>query len=201
MQIRGWTSLFCRNFFCLRVPKNISRWTLLCFKKFLVLNFFMQKMGGGIAVLSNFYCLWVPVLEKFGNREVLCLGRRYYYSPLKSFCLKVPEEFVGEHFCVSKKISSRKLSCKRGGTSWFCEFFCLRGLKRFLGGYFSVSEKFGYRKIFCLRSGHYFLTTKFFGITDPKNIRRWTLLCFKKFLVLKFFMQRMGGGFAVLSNF
>ena len=69
-------SIFCRNFFCLTVPKNF--------------------------VGEPFSVSLISGIEKFWIRE----GREYRDFPSKIFCLTVPKNFVGEPFCaVFQKIS------------------------------------------------------------------------------------------------
>ena len=101
-QRRGEASRFCRNFFYLTGPKNLSQGAILCFRKFLVGKNILWIRGGG-----------------------------YHVFPSKSFCLTVPKYFIGEHFGVSKKFFYRKFSCiEGGGHHSFVETFCLTGPKR-----------------------------------------------------------------------
>ena len=60
---------------------------MLCFRKFAVAKKFMDKRG----------------------------GREYHCFPLKILRLKVPKNFVEEHFCVSKNFWYRKMLVLREG--------------------------------------------------------------------------------------
>ena len=89
---------------------------------------------------------------------------------VQNFCLTLPKRFVGESFCVSKKLSYRKFSCIRGGASRFCWiFFCVTVPKKIVREHFNVSENFGYRKISCIRRGYDF-SFEFFCLTVPKKL-------------------------------
>ena len=104
--------------------------------------------------------------------------------------------------CVSENFRYRKRLWIRGGGEYQdfpSKIFCLTGPKNFEGGHFAVSEKFEYQKHLCIRMGyHYFLLKNFLSHSTEK-IRRWALLCFKKFWYRNF--SCIEEGIKVLSTF
>ena len=103
-------------------------------------------------MISIFYAkLWVPrlfvhsllshstkknmlgnknVYQKTSSLEFFFMGRRYHNFLPKILSVRLPNEFVREPFCVSKKFCYRKSSCIAGGTSRICRpFFISRDRK------------------------------------------------------------------------
>ena len=75
-----------------------------------------------ITVFIRFFCLTVPknfvrnhlMFPKVSNvryRKSVCIGTEYNGFPSKYFHLRVPKDFVVEHFGISEKLGSRKNSC------------------------------------------------------------------------------------------
>ena len=87
------------------------------------------------------------------------------------------DEGEGEGGCIAiscKIIVSRSAEKLREGTVW-----CF--------------TSFGYRKLLCLRVFVTIFCRKFF-VSQYRKTSWGTLLCFRKFLVLKFFMDEEEGG-------
>ena len=94
--------------------------------------------------------------------------------PVEIFCLTVPKNAVGEHFCaVFQKISgSKKFMHEKGGrrVSRFPveNFFVSRCQKNCRGTLWPVII-FGYRKILCFRGLCHDFPSKVFFLTVPKH--------------------------------
>ena len=102
-------SIFCRNFFCLTVPKN-----------FVGESFSVSPISG---------------IEKFWIR----VGRKYRDFPSKIFCLTVPKNFVEEPFSVSLISGIENFYASEGYATIFdflSKFFCLTVPKNFVGELF-----------------------------------------------------------------
>ena len=84
------------------------------------------------------------VSENFGYRKFYASerGGGYHVSLSKTF-VTVPKNFVGEHFCVSKKFWYRKFSSKGGGSfTVSSKFFHLTGPKKLRQGTILCFRKF-----------------------------------------------------------
>ena len=105
--------LWCRNILCITGGIIFFRrkfWASQCWK-------FLW------ASLQNF--------RNFGVLKIFLHNRGYHVFPSKSFCLTVPNYFIGEHCGVSEKFFYRKFQCIGGvGHRDFAEIFCLTGPKR-----------------------------------------------------------------------
>ena len=89
------------------------------------------------------------------------MGRGISFFPLKSFCLTVPQNFVGT-ISVSKNFGSRKILRIRRGYHYFTlNVFCLTGLRN------QSFERILVSKIFMHRSNKDL--SKLFCFTWPKN--------------------------------
>ena len=94
-------------------------------------------------------------------------------------CFTVPKNFVGEHFCVSENFVWKNFMDKRGE-----------------GGSI-VSENFWYGKILWIRGGREGVSrfsVETFLPYSTGEFRRRFLLCFRKFLAWKNFMDKRGEG-------
>ena len=71
--------------------------------------------------------------------------------------------------------------------------------KNFVGEPFGVSENFGYRNFSCRGGGGASRFGRKFFVSQDQNekLRRGTLLCFRKILVSKNFIDKRGGGIAI----
>ena len=64
------------------------------------------------------------VFQKFSGREkILWISGGVITIFRPSFCLTVPNIFIGEHFGLSKKFFYRTISRIGGGASWFSRKF------------------------------------------------------------------------------
>ena len=119
--------------------------------------------------------------------------RGYHDFSFKIFCLTVPKNFVGEHFCVSENFGYRKILCIREGgyhvspSKTFVtqtEKFCWGTLRCFRKS--GVLQNFMHKRGTSLNSAE-----NFFSKSANKNCRR-SLPCFETTLVSKIFKQRRG---------
>ena len=107
------------NFFVSQYAKN-SWERLLSFKKFGIwetfrnFTFFLRFFC--LTVAKNFvrYILMFKTVSKVRYRKNLCKRTEHHDFQSKIFCLRVPKNFVGEHFGISEKCGYRKISCLRG---------------------------------------------------------------------------------------
>ena len=112
----------------------------------------------------------------------------------------VPKNFVEEPFmCFRKIVVPENVRDKRGGGyhDFLSKLFCLTVPKNFVGEPFCVSEKFWYRKTLWIRGGRWREGVSRFSVENlsrsTEKIRRGTLLCFRKFLVLKNVRENRAG--------
>ena len=99
---------------------KISWERLLRFKMFGISETFLH-----ITDFPRFFCLTVakifvrnhPMFQTVSNvryRKNFCKRTEYHDFQWKIFCLRVPKNFVGEHFGISEKFGFRKISRLRG---------------------------------------------------------------------------------------
>ena len=96
--------------------------------------------------------------------------------------------------CFRKFLVPKKFMDKKGGVSLFSgESFCLRVPKKFVGEPFSVTDS-GYQKILCLRGSHTIFCRIFFVSQNQRTSQgNPSVLCVRKILVAKKFMDKKGG--------
>ena len=163
MDKRRGITFFRRDFFCFTVPEKHRGGTLLCFNKFLVWNRIGVKKSGYHIFLSDF------------------------------FCLTVPKTIVGEDFRISEKFWYGKELWIRGGVSLSSVGnFLSQSTERFRRGNTCTSEMFCCRAIFRIM-GVSCLSVEKFQSHSAKKFRGGTLQCFRKSLVWKKLMDKMGG--------
>ena len=148
------------------ITEKCRRGTLLCFRKFRVSKKLIDKRR------------WVFI-------TIFC----------QSLCLTVPENFVGQLFCVSEKTGYRRnLRRKRGIHYYLMIFFCSTVPKIFGAETLRCFRKILVSQIFIIREegvvSRYL--SKSLSHTTGK-FRRGTLLCFRKFLVSKNVMDKKRG--------
>ena len=119
-----------RIFLCMRTEKHVLQSKLfvsqyakksweppLGFRIFGISETFIH-----ITVFLEFFCLTVPknfvrnhlMFQKVSNvryRKNLCIRTEYHSFPSKIFHLRVPKDFVGEHFGIPEKFGYRRISC------------------------------------------------------------------------------------------
>ena len=135
------------------------------------------------------------VSEILGYRKVLGIMLWHHDFPSKFYSLRVPQNFVGEPFCVSEKFWFGKGIRKKGEHHDFLTtIFCLTYQKKLVGEQFCVSQKVWYEKNMSKRGGGVGVTVlrrKFFVSQCRKSL--WgTIKCFKNFGVWKSFMHYRG---------
>ena len=122
------------KFFVSQYAKN-SWERLLRFKMFEIsetfLNFTFFVRFFYLTVAKNFVRNHL-MFQTFSNvryRKNLCKRTEYHELKSKIFCLRLPKDFVVEHFGISEKFGYRKISCLRG---WYhfsplnlCHVYCL----------------------------------------------------------------------------
>ena len=118
--------------------------------------------------------------------------RGYHDFSFKTFCLRVPKNFVGEHFGVSENFGYRKILCIREGSITLLRRKLLsHSTEKFRWGTvrcfrkFRVSQNFTHKKRISLNGVEKFLSH------SADKIQR-TLLCFERILVSKILKQRRG---------
>ena len=133
------------------------------------------------------------VRKNFGYRKKFCIGG-YHDFLSKKFRLTVPKNFVGEPFCVSKKICYRKIICMGGGgIKVLSKIFCFSGPKNFVRDPLCGSEIFLCGKKLWIRDGEgdiTFSVENFLSNSAPKL--RADHQCFKKNWVSKNFTHKKG---------
>ena len=134
------------------------------------------------------------VLERFGYRKTLLLKKAILLVPAELFCrLRVPKSFEGELFKVSEKFEYGKNSCISKGYQYFLlKASSSHSAEVFVGEPFTVSKKFGYRKKILDKEEISLSSVETPLSQSVDQFRRGTLLCFKKHLASKVFMQRRG---------
>ena len=107
------------KFFVSQYAKN-SWERLLRFKMFEIsetfLNFTFFVRFFYLTVAKNFVRNHL-MFQTFSNvryRKNLCKRTEYHELKSKIFCLRLPKDFVVEHFGISEKFGYRKISCLRG---------------------------------------------------------------------------------------
>ena len=185
--------------------KSFRRGTLLCFRRFWVSkNFIPKKETLRISVKTLLShgterlrrgTLWC--VTYFGYRNVLCLTWLFHVFLSNFFCNAVPENLVGELFCVSQFFWYRKnLWIKGGGgkggwkrregvSLFSVKFFRLTVPKNIVGEHFCFSKGFGYRKLFWSRGEYHNFGWKICCLTvlkkfEPEHFCVSQNVCFKK---------------------
>ena len=82
---------------------------------------------------------------------------------------------------------------ERGGSTIFCRLFYVSLYRNFRRGTIYCFTKFGYRKLLCTTVALPFSVEDFLSHSTEK-VLRGTLLCFRKLLVWKSFMDKKEGG-------
>ena len=196
------SQFFIKNFLSHSTGK-LRKGTLLCLTKFRVSKNFLHE--GGRTIFCRL-CLTEPknfVVEPF------CVSENFWYR--KILWIRRGREGVSQ-FSIENllshstgKLRKRTLVCltkirvsknflQEGSSTIFCRL-CLAEPKKFVGETFCVSENFWYRKILWIRRGEgvsQFSIENLLSHSTGK-LRRRTLLCFRKFLVSKNFMDKKGG--------
>ena len=118
------------------------------------------------------------------------------------FCLTVPIKFIGEPFCVSKKIWYPKFSCIGVGHHGFVEKYLSHrtDTKNFVRKPFYVSEIFWYGKNLWVRRGYCDFLSKIFCPTVPKNFVREPFCVSKNFWYGKKYMDKREVGIKFLRR-
>ena len=183
--------------------KKYRRGTLLCFTKIQVSKNFLGHKEERVEGRITFSCqkYFVPVSKNF-EEEAFCVLQKFWYRKnlcrggnhdphSRICCLKVPKNIVGEHICVSQSLWCRK-------TFWITRGSALGGVLRFpvknlLSHSFFVLANFCYRNFLPQRGISRSSFENLLSHSTQKLSRR-TLLCFRKFLVSKSFMDKLEGG-------
>ena len=122
----------------------------------------------------------------------------------QKFMSRSTESFrKGALLCFKKFRVSKIVRDKRGGGfhDFPSKLFCLTVPNHFVEEPFCVSKGFGYRKLLGIREEWVSrLSVKIVLSHSTESVRRWTLLSFKKFRVLKFFMPTKDGGSITISH-
>ena len=113
------------------------------------------------------------------------------------FCLAVPKNFVGEHFCaVSPKVSGSNKKYGREGVyqNFPSKVFRLKVTKKIVGEPFIVSLFSGIEKFYA-SGGYVTIFRRKFFVSQYQIIsqRNHSMLCFRKFLVAQQFMDKREG--------
>ena len=117
-----------------------------------------------------------------------CVSR--FFVPI--FLSHCTENFItGKLPGLRKILVSKKNMNKMGGVYHLptAKIFCPTVPKNFFGETLNVSEKLGYRKVLCIRKGYHDVSSEVFCFIT-KKLRRWTLMCFRKFRVTKHLMSK-----------
>ena len=157
---------FPSKIFCLTVPKHLAgeHPSVLCFRNFRQRKSLWVRGGGGREGISRFSVEkflshssekfrkgTLQCVTNFGCRKILCFRGLSQDFLSKFFCLRVPENFLEEHFCaVFHKFSG----CEKfygqelgggggGGVDYPSNSFCLTVPKNFVVQPFcAVFQKF-----------------------------------------------------------
>ena len=204
--LRGLFHDFLSKLFLSHSTEKLRRRTLLCFTKFLVLKNVRDERGGEYHdFLSKLFCFTVP--KHFAGEYPLVFTFFWYR---KIFCFRgLCQDFLSKLFLShsTEKLRRRTLLCftkflvlknvrdERGGEyhDFLSKLFCFTVPKHFAGEYPLVFTFFWYRKIFCFRGLCQDFLSKLFLSHSTEKLRRRTLLCFTKFLVLKNVRDERGG--------
>ena len=196
-------SPFFSKLFRLTVPRNFVREPFCISEFFWYGKTFMDKREEGITTFRR--KLFVSQCRKTLWRTLHCIrkfGVSKNFMHLKGGITIFRREFFVSHY---RKNSWEALQCvRKNGVS---KILCIIGgyhdssskilyptvPKNFVKKPFCVSENFGYGKILCTRGVYHDFLSKFFS-HNPEKFRRGTLLCFRKFLVSKNFIDKRGGG-------
>ena len=175
------------------------------FQKILGIEKFLC-ITGGITFLSRKFCtsqcwifLWASLQDfrKFGVLKSFIHYRGYHVFPSQSFCLTVPNYFIGEHCGVSENFFYRKFPCIGGGASRFCQnlLFHRTETKIIVKETFCFPKSFWYRKNIMDKRGHITIFSRNFYVSQCKKFGTgfvgipWR---FQKIWVSKNFMHNRG---------
>ena len=202
------------NFFS-QNAKKFRRRTLLCFRKILVPKNARDKRGGGYHdFLSKLFCHIVPnpfvvepfcVSQNFQFRKNLWMrgGGKEEEKSITIFCRKI---FVSKCrktsqgnpsvLCFRKLPVAKNFMDKKGAVSRFSfENFLSHSAENFRRGTLQGVTDFGYRKILCLGALCHNFSSNFFVSQYRKTLHgNPSVLCFRKFLVAKKFMDKRERG-------
>ena len=182
--------MVCESFLQTSIPPRIS----IFYAKEGVSRLFVQNFLSHSTEKFRWGILrWV---RKFRVAKNFMLKKGISLKSVKTLCLTVPINFVGEPFCVSKEFWYRKFSSQVGGKlhAFVENFFHLRGPKKLRQGTILCFRKFLVGKnILWIRGGggYHNFPSKF--LSHCTKIFHWrTLWCFRKLLLSKIFMHKSG---------
>ena len=205
----NYVTIFLPEFFVSQ-HRNISQKnpSVLCFRKFLVAKKFMDKSEGEVSRFpSKIFCLTLPktfVGEPFSVS--LISGIENFSASENYFTIFLPEFFVSQHRNISQKnpsvlcfrkflVAKKFMDKSEGEVSRFpSKIFCLTLPKTFVGEPFSVSLISGIEKVYSSENYVTIFLPEFF-VSQHRNISKKnpSVLCFRKILVAKKFMDKSEG--------
>ena len=132
---------------------------LLRFKMFGISETFLH-----ITVFLRFFCRTVAknfvrnhlMFQKVSNvryQKNLCKRTEYHDFQWKSFCIRMPKNFVGVHFVISEKFGYRKISCLRSDITFLRWIYVTFTAYKVGWGTTLWSRIFGTSKTFMLSRG------------------------------------------------
>ena len=192
--------------------EGFRRGTFLCFRNVLVCRDFMDKR---VVLQLSVEIVMSPSTQTFCRGTLLCSrlfpvsnifkdkrGRGSYPKFLSCmFCLTVPKRFIADDIRNSPNICYRKMFGIRKGAAYHdslsSKIFVRLYARIHLEKPSEFSIKLWYRKLFfsIIRGAELLspLSVELFLSQNTKIFRRCPVLCFRKLLVSKCFMDEMGG--------
>ena len=107
--------------------------------------------------------------EKFWFRKFLWMRKGVSRFSIERFWSHSAEKFCGHPFNVSEKLGCRKISCIKGGITFFRRKFLVSQCRKILWASLQCFGNFGVSKIFMHNRGYHNFPSKIFCLTVPKK--------------------------------